>query len=131
MCLYQILASTIQSNIIQNKKFKIPGPTWYNKFELSEGSYFVSDIQYYFELIIKKHWLHNPRIMIYLNKIENNIKFKIMTDYFLELLITFSNLETLKVRQLMLYLKNTEVVLFHCNIVNNDYQQDSVVICAK
>ena len=69
--------------------------------------------------------------MIYVNKIENNIKFKIMTDYFLELLITFSNLETLKVRQLMLSLKNTEVVLFHCNIVNNDYQQDSVVICAK
>ena len=69
--------------------------------------------------------------MIYVNKIENNIKFKIMTDYFLELLITFSNLETLKVRQLMLYFKNTEVVLFHCNIVNNDYQQDSVVICAK
>ena len=69
--------------------------------------------------------------MIYVNKIENNIKFKIMTGYFFELLITFSNLETLKVRQLMLYLKNIEVVLFHRNIVNNDYQQDSVAFCAK
>ena len=69
--------------------------------------------------------------MIYVNKIENNIKFKIMTGYFLELLIIFSKLETLKIRQLMLYLKNTEVILFHCNIVNNDYQQDSVAICAK
>ena len=69
--------------------------------------------------------------MIYVNKIENNIKFKIMAGYIFELLITFSNLETLKVRQLMLYLKNIEVVLFHCNIVNNDYQQDSVAFCAK
>ena len=27
----------------------------------------------------------------------------------------------------MLYLKVTEVLLVHCNIVNNDYQQDSRV----
>ena len=26
------------------------------------------------------------------------------------------------------HLKNTEVVLIHCNIVNNDYQQDSRVL---
>ena len=26
------------------------------------------------------------------------------------------------------YLKITEVVLVHCNIVNNDYQQDSIVL---
>ena len=29
-------------------------PTW-NKIELTNGSYFVSDIQVYFEYIIKKH----------------------------------------------------------------------------
>ena len=28
----------------------------------------------------------------------------------------------------MLYLKVTEVLLVHCNIVNNDYQQDSRVL---
>ena len=27
------------------------------------------------------------------------------------------------------HLKITEVVLVHCNIVNNDYQQDSRVLC--
>ena len=27
------------------------------------------------------------------------------------------------------YLEITEVVLVHCNIVNNDYQQDSRVLC--
>ena len=30
-------------------------PTWNDKFELSDGSYFVSDIQDYIEFIIKKH----------------------------------------------------------------------------
>ena len=30
-------------------------PTWNDKFELSDGSYSVSDIQDHFEYIIKKH----------------------------------------------------------------------------
>ena len=30
-------------------------PTWIGKFELSDRSYYVSDIQDYFEYIIKKH----------------------------------------------------------------------------
>ena len=34
-----------------NNKFKISTPTWNDKFELSDGSYSVSDIQYYFEYI--------------------------------------------------------------------------------
>ena len=29
----------------------------------------------------------------------------------------------------VLHLEITEVVLVHCNIVNNDYQQDSRVLC--
>ena len=39
-----------------NNKFKISTPTWYNKFELPDGSYSVSDIQDYFEYIKKKTW---------------------------------------------------------------------------
>ena len=31
-----------------NNKFKISAPTWNDKFELSDGSYSVSDIQDYF-----------------------------------------------------------------------------------
>ena len=36
-----------------NNKFKISAPTWNDKFELSDRSYFVSDIQDYFEYILK------------------------------------------------------------------------------
>ena len=45
----------------------------------------MSDIQDYFEYIIKKHEAvtDNPSIMIYVNKIENRIK----PGYYLELLI--------------------------------------------
>ena len=38
-----------------NNKFKISAPTWNNKFELPDGSYSVSNIQDYFEYILKKH----------------------------------------------------------------------------
>ena len=36
-----------------NNKFKISTPTWNDKFELPDGSYFVSDIQDYFEYTLK------------------------------------------------------------------------------
>ena len=38
-----------------NNKFRILAPTWNDKFELPDGSYSVSDIQDYFEYILKKH----------------------------------------------------------------------------
>ena len=38
-----------------NTKFKITTSTWNEKFELPDGSYSVSDIQDYFEYIMKKH----------------------------------------------------------------------------
>ena len=38
-----------------NNKFKISARTWNNKFELPDGSYSVSDIQDYFDYILKKH----------------------------------------------------------------------------
>ena len=71
-----------------NNKFKIPAPTWYDKFELPEGLYSVSDIQEYFEYILKKHGknVDKPSVQIYVNKIENRVTFKIKTGYSLELL---------------------------------------------
>ena len=36
-----------------NNKFKITAPTWNYKFELPDGLYSVSDIQDYFEYILK------------------------------------------------------------------------------
>ena len=38
-----------------NNKFKISGPTLDDKFEFPDGSYSASDIQNYFEYILKKH----------------------------------------------------------------------------
>ena len=36
-----------------NNKFKMHAPTWNDEFNLPDGSYSVSDIQNYFEYIIK------------------------------------------------------------------------------
>ena len=36
----------------KNNKSKISGPTWNEKIELPDGSYFVSNIQDYFEYIL-------------------------------------------------------------------------------
>ena len=71
-----------------NNKFKISAPTWNDKFNFPDGSYSVSDIQDYFEYIIKKHEtvVENPHVQIYVNKIKNKIIFKIKTGYKLELL---------------------------------------------
>ena len=39
----------------KNNKFKISAPIWNDKFELPDRSYSLSDIQDYFEYIVKKH----------------------------------------------------------------------------
>ena len=73
----------------KNNKFKISAPTWNEEFGLPDGSYFISDIQGYFEYILKKHRrkTYNLSIKIYIHKIENRITFKIKTGYYLELLL--------------------------------------------
>ena len=37
----------------KSNKFKISAPTWNDTFDLPDGSYSISDIQDYFEFIIK------------------------------------------------------------------------------
>ena len=122
-----------------NNKFKISAPTWNEEFELPDGSYSISDIQDYFEYILKKHSesVDNPSIRIYVNKIENRITFKIKSGYYLELLTP----ETMKLLgsaeskvtknkngENVPHLEVVELVLVHCNLVNNDYQQDSRIL---
>ena len=79
---------TIFNTIIINLKHGKTAPTWDAEFELSDGSYSISDIQDYFEYILKKHSesVDNQSIRIYVNKIENRITFKIRSGYYLELL---------------------------------------------
>ena len=126
-------------NSYNNNKFKISAPTWNDEFELPDGSYSVSDIQDYFEYIFKKHGenIGNPSVKIYINKIENRIKFRNKNGYSLELLTTktIKLLESTenkitedKNTENVPHLEITKVVLVHCNIVNNDYHQDSRVL---
>ena len=121
-----------------NSKFKISAPTWDDKFELHDGSYSVSNIQDYFEYILEKHVedIDEPSVQMYANEIENRITFKIKNGYNLELLTpetkllgsTKNKITEDKNRENVPHFEITEVVLVHCNIVNNDYQQDSRVL---
>ena len=56
-----------------NNKFKMSASTWNDEFELPDGSYSISDIQDYFEYILKKHGedVDKPSVQIYVNQIEN------------------------------------------------------------
>ena len=109
-----------------NNKFKISAPTWNDTFHLPGGSYSISDIQDYFEFIIKKHetLTENPPVQIYVNKIKNRIVFKIKTGYKLELLTpeTMKLLESAKKdvdkdkdSENAPKLESVAVVLVHCS----------------
>ena len=122
-----------------NNKFKISASTWNKEFTLPDGSYSVSDIQDYFEYILKKHEKNTdkPSIQIYISKIENRITFKIKDGYSLELSTkettkllgsSENNITKDKNGENKPHLERTEVVLVHFNIENNDYQQDSRVV---
>ena len=124
----------------KNNKFKISAPAWSDEFELPDGSYSISDIQDYFEYILKKHSesVDDPPIEIFVSKNENRITFKIKNGYYLELLTP----ETMKllgsteskitgeknIENVPPHLEIVELVLIHCNIVNNNYQQKSRIL---
>ena len=119
-----------------NNKFKISSPTWNEEFTLPDGSYSISDIQDYFQYILKKHGENTdkPSIQIYVNKTENRITFKIKNGYSLELLTketmkllgsTENKITKDKNGENVPHIEITEVVLVHCNLVNNHYQHDS------
>ena len=63
-----------------NYKFKISAPIWNDKFKLPDGLYFVSDIQDYFEYILKKHGknVDKPSVQMYVN---NRVTFKFKNGY--------------------------------------------------
>ena len=58
-----------------NNKFKISASTSNDTFDLPDGYYSISDIQDYFEFIIKKYetLAKNLPVLIYLNKIKSGI----------------------------------------------------------
>ena len=122
-----------------NNKFNISAPTSNDEFDLSDGSYSTSDIQDYFEFIIKKDetLAESPPIQIYPNKIKNRIVFKVKRGYKLQLLSpetmkllgsTKKDVDKDKDGEDVPKLESVEVVLVHCNLVNNSYQQASKVL---
>ena len=88
---------------------------------------------------MRKHGedIDEPSVQIYVNKIENRITFKIKDGYTFELLTpeTMKLLGSTKTKitkdknsENVPHLEITDVVLVHCNIVNNDYQHNSRVL---
>ena len=126
-------------SIYNNNKFKISATTWNETFDLPDGLHNISEIQDYIEYIIKKHETigENAPILIYSNTITNRIVFKIKTGHKLELLSketmkllgsTKDTIDADKNSENVPRLENVEVVLVHCNLVNNSYQQASRVL---
>ena len=98
--------------------------------------YFKKAWHYY----LKKHGenINNPSIKICANTIENKTTLKIKNRYNLEI----STPETMKLLgssrnkvtkdksgEIVPHLEITEVVLVHCNVVINDYQEESRFLC--
>ena len=99
-----------------NNKFKISAPTWNETFDLPDGSYNISEIQDYIEYIIKKHEAIGYKLELLSKqtmKLLGSTKYSIDAD---------KNSENVP------KLENVEVVLVHCNLVNNAYQQHSRVL---
>ena len=120
-----------------NNKFKIHAPIWNDEFNLPNGSYNIEQIPDYFKYIIEKYETiaDNPQIIL----IKNRIVFKTKTGYKLEL----STEETMQLlgssrkvidknknREIGPRLEAAEVILVHCSLVNNNYQQVSKVLFA-
>ena len=123
----------------KNNKLIIIAPTWNDEFELPDGSFSVSDIQDYTEFIIRKQETLKiiPPIHVYINRNNNRLVFKIKGGYKLELQTSetmklFRNRKKLagktKHEQKVPRIELVEVVLVHCNLVDNQYQQNSEVL---
>ena len=76
-------------------------------------------------------------MQVYVSKIENRVRFKIKNGYNLELLTseimkllgrTKNKITKDRNGENVPHLEITEVILIHCNIVSNDYQEDSRVL---
>ena len=122
-----------------NNKFKIAAPTWNDTFDVPDGSYSIAALQNYFEYIIKKHETITDvsPVLIDVNEINYRIVSKIKSGHKLELLsketmkLLGSSTDTIdsdKNSELVPKLGSVDLVLVHCNVANNSYQQASKVL---
>ena len=92
-----------------------------------------------FKIILKKHGenIDKPSVKIFVNKTENRITFKIKNGYSIELL-TPETMKLLRSTEIKItkdkngknvrHLEITQKELVQCNIVDNEYQQDSRIL---
>ena len=117
---------TIKSECTNNK-VKISAPTWNDTFDLLDGSYSISDIQDYFEFIIKKHetLTEIPLVQLDWNKIKN----RTVDAWNNEIVRKWGkNVDQDKGGGNVPKLESVEVALVHCNLVKSDYQHTSKVL---
>ena len=112
----------------KNNKLKMIAWTWNYEFELP-------DIQDYIKYI-KKHEAVTtiPLIHVYISRINNRLTFKIKDGYKLELQMpetmkSFSSTKKLTDKTKAENIPSLDVVLVQCNLVDNQYQQKSEVLC--
>ena len=98
--------------------------------QLDGRLYSISDMQDYFEYIIRKHETiaDNPPVQIYVNKIKNKLVFKITEEAMKLLGSSKKDIDHNKDGEVVAKLEPVEVVSVHCNLVNNNYQQASNVL---
>ena len=120
-----------------NNKFKISAPTWNGTFDVLDGSYSIAALQKYFEYTIKKHETiaDVSPVLIHVNEInkrivfKNNYKLESLSKETMRLLGSSSdNIDGDKNSELVPKLESVDLVLVHCNLVNNSYQQASKVL---
>ena len=106
---------------------------------MPDSSYSIAALQNYFQCILTKHETiaDVSPVLIYVNEINNRIVFKIKSGYKSELLsketmrLLGSSTDTIdgdKNSELVLKLESVDLILVHCNLVNNSYQQASKVL---
>ena len=99
---------------------------------MPDGSYSIAALQNYLEYIIKKDETiaDVSPVSIYVKDINNRIVFKIKSGYKLELLSketmkllgsTTNSIDTDKNSEIVPKLESVDLVLVHCNLVNNTY----------
>ena len=97
---------------------------------MTDGSYSVSDIQDYFEYIIKKYdtIAEIPPVQIVF-KIKTSNKLDLLSEETMQLLgSSKKDVDQKKDGEIVPKLETAEVVLVLCNLVNNNYQQASRVL---
>ena len=123
----------------RSKKIKYIISWWNEEFELPDGWYFIYCQKRLFWVYCQNIWdlYWYSFNKTYVNETENRITFKIKIRYYLQLLKfeTIKLLESTKSKinkdkndENELSLEITEVVLVHCDILNNHCKQDSRVL---